>query len=308
MGCKVARPPAAPASIPVRARLALLAPLLGLLCSTTFAGPQPARPDLGPAFERYESLHFHLWTDLGASTGRFYLDQFESTFDSFYSSAGKAGLDPAPPRRPLVAIIFAQPAGLRAYLKATETEHPAWSAGHFSWRTGIVALCHETDRIDPANPAHAAIALRITLNKARHEIAHQLLDASGILPAAQPAPEWLAEGLATLFEEGGPEKPNPQRLRTLELAAEAGRPLDLRQLLAHTTADDEPAERIAEFYAGAWALLQHLWISQPAALGRYLKEFRSDPSADQMNLFQKHFGQDLDQLQRRIEARLRRGA
>ena len=262
------------------------------------------RPAVGESYKSYESRHFQLWTDIGENTAGFYLDQAESTLDRFYESAGKAALDPARPRSPLTLVLFSERLAFQRYLKKTIGEFPEWSAGHFSTETCIVAICHESPPAD--QPGHGGIALQITLNKARHEIAHQLLDASGILPANLDAPDWLAEGLPILFEEsGGPAKPNAHRLRSCQLAEEAGRPLNLRQLLTNSPAGDDPPHHVAEFYAHAWALTHFLWNQHPAALKSYLKDIRTSRPADPIQRFQKHFG-DLPAMERAVHAHLRR--
>lgn len=275
-----------------------------LLCPLVHAAT--TRPAVGDAYKPYNSRHFQLWTDIGEDTARFYLDQAESTFDRFYDSAGTARLDPARPQAPLVLILFSDRPAFDRYLKETIGTFPEWSAGHFSPTTGIVAICHEPPPANPGQPGHGGIALQITLNKARHEIAHQLLDASGILPADADAPDWLAEGLAILFEEsGGPTRPNAHRLRSCQLATQAGRPLNLRQLLTNPPAANDPAHQVAEFYAHAWALTHLLWNEHPATLKSYLKDLRTSPTADPIERFRKHFG-DLPPLEQALHAHLRR--
>ena len=264
------------------------------------------RPAVGESYKLYESRHFQLWTDIGQDTARFYLDQAESTLDRFYESAGKVALDPARPPSPLILILFSERPAFHQYLKETIGAFPEWSAGHFSTRTRIVAICHEAPPANPDQPGHGGIALQITVNKARHEIAHQLLDASGILPADLDAPDWLAEGLAILFEEsGGPAKTNAHRLRSCQLAEEAGRPLNLHQLLTNSPAGVGPSHHVAEFYAHAWVLTHFLWNQHPAALKSYLKDLRTRPAADPIQQFQKHFG-DLPAMERAVHAHLRR--
>ena len=46
----------------------------------------------------------------------------------------------------------------------------------------------------------AAVSLKTTLAKVRHETVHQLLHNSGLMKPGRDYPFWLAEGLAMCFE------------------------------------------------------------------------------------------------------------
>jgi hypothetical protein len=108
----------------------------------------------------------------------------------------------------------------------------------------------------------------------RHEAAHQVQVNLGVLPALDRVPNWLAEGLAMLFEATRPAADtrlplNSYRLFEFRKLYGAGRPTlgAVRRLLA-----DEDGWCGGECYPLAWAVVRLLYEERPAALAKLLHQ------------------------------------
>jgi hypothetical protein len=170
------------------------------------------------------------------------------------------------------------------------------------------------EQINKWNAANADMTMRLdiaaqmaTLSKSRHEATHQLFFNSGLLRRDRPYPFWLGEGLATVFEtcdavgRAGPKFVNTYRLKTCREAEKNGELLSLRRLLEEKPKDDEDPERVVNRYAQAWAMVYFLWNKRPAELGDFMQAVGKTTPRDWMDLFQEHFGNNLDSLERELQ-------
>jgi len=145
-----------------------------------------------------------------------------------------------------------------------------------------------------------------------HEAAHQLTFEMGLLTRKRPAPLWLIEGLATLFEpiRHGflleTTRPHWGRWANLEARRRAGEPIAVAALIANDDGfrGDDPTKS-ARAYDDAWALVHFLSTTEPEGFTRYVKRVRSRseaPSeAGRTTDFEESFGTSVSE----IEARLR---
>ena len=112
----------------------------------------------------------------------------------------------------------------------------------------------------------------------RHEGAHQLAAALGVLPSGQTAPFWLEEGLAQYWETVPGGGPLPAKLTLLRQALAQGRLLAWDKLLALRPADLEHDERLTDLaYAQSW-LLCHLLLGPKYRAGffGYILDWRRE--------------------------------
>ena len=107
----------------------------------------------------------------------------------------------------------------------------------------------------------------------QHEAAHQIQFTTGLLPAGDGCPAWLAEGLAQLFElpfieRGATLERATNRYRLHEFTELHGGPdtlADLRRLVS-----SEAAVLDGRDYSLAWALTDYLYVRQREPLAQYL--------------------------------------
>lgn len=163
----------------------------------------------------------------------------------------------------------------------------------------------------------------------QHEIAHQVLHNAGVHVRGAKNPKWVVEGLAMMFEtqpgaEGaGIAGVNQMRLQDfreavaggvpsaglgpdhfLEAVA-AGRLVPLERLLTDSSLFTERGEHGTADYALAWSLMHYLHRTRGEMLAAYLRELGQRrpgvpvSSADELALFERHFGPPDESLTRR---------
>lgn len=170
------------------------------------------------------------------------------------------------------------------------------------------------EQINRANAVIRDMSVRLgiaaqmaTLSKTRHEATHQLCFNSGLLRRDRAYPFWLGEGLATVFEtcdiqgRAGPKFVNTYRLKTYREAEKNGELVTLRRLLEEPLKEHEDPERVLNRYAQAWALMHFLWNRKPVQVREYMHDLRAGTPKDWMGLFQSHFGDNLDSLERELQ-------
>ncbi len=148
----------------------------------------------------------------------------------------------------------------------------------------------------------------------QHEGAHQLAFNTGLQRRDRPYPFWVSEGLACTFETPGTNtgfgafRVNADRLREYRAARERGETLGLPGLL---TVRAMAPERVLSLYAESWALFFFLARQQPQALSAYLQELAGRSArpvgevVDEVEVFRRHFGEDLVALEKRWEVFIR---
>ncbi|UCD30056.1 MAG: DUF1570 domain-containing protein [Planctomycetota bacterium] len=154
----------------------------------------------------------------------------------------------------------------------------------------------------------------------QHETAHQVLFNAGIHIRGAENPIWLVEGLACLFETPpsatgtGFAVINQQRLKDFRSAVAGSsskhslksndflealrhsRITPLQDLITNPHLLNREGQSGATQYALAWALTHYLHRVKTKQFAAYLQDFRSRKSdtrlrpADQLALFEKHFG------------------
>jgi len=125
----------------------------------------------------------------GASTST----SFNRSFKIFFSVRGFQLHDP---EFPLVAIIMRSKEEFYRYAQKEKAPLQAGILGYYSPLTNRVAMYDATD--GRSNAAWHANAETII-----HEAAHQTAFNTGIHSRFAPPPQWVAEGLGTLFEARG---------------------------------------------------------------------------------------------------------
>ena len=131
-----------------------------------------------------------------------------------------------------------------------------------------------------------------------HECTHQLAFNLGIHPRQGRVPKWLAEGIATYFEESRPERRVQAKGLNKRLAAvyrsRPDRP-GLRELLTHDAVWAVFNSETQTAYAQAWALFRFLSAKRQPQLVAYLKQqvragAQADTSKRRVADFERAFG------------------
>ncbi len=141
---------------------------------------------------------------------------------------------------------------------------------------------------DPETPAgdspearltHGAVSVNMNVIT-RHEGAHQLATALGVLPAYEKIPFWLEEGLAQYCERNPFQQPHPAKLALLRRALEAKQLIPWKELLTTSSVDRMKltGTRAQLAYAQSWLLFSHLMRrSRKPQFFKYLISQRENP-------------------------------
>ncbi|MEZ4360762.1 MAG: DUF1570 domain-containing protein [Kofleriaceae bacterium] len=228
----------------------------------------PLPSEGGPAWQEIQSEHFTLWTDASSQRGQALVREMEKRRQVMLRA-----MRLQPRSGKIFAIALRNERELEVFLPS-HVAAIAWSSETPARRAGI-ALHADSPDDEQAN----------ILN---HEVAHAI--SYGLL---QHQPKWLAEGLATYFENaeyaeedgtvrlGVPRRDQAVRLR------EAGA-IPVADLLA---CDATACSSNADFYASSWLLFSHLLNHHYEAFGRYLERLKQLPRDQALQAWQEAFSE-----------------
>lgn len=193
-----------------------------------------------------------------------------------------------------------QLASLRAELESPNTT----TARRYQVREQLKRL---TAGVNDTARRLVSAADQATLEKTRHEAAHQILFNAGLQRRGQFYPFWLAEGLATLFE-AGPRNTSRNYTRQLKDASAAARLMPMFDFLGYTPGAADKPDDVLDHYAQAWSFIHFLWNHRQPELSRYLSGIDTPDARRNLNAhFSRCFGDlaDLDlAYQRHVKALL----
>lgn len=280
---------------------------------------------LGSSFRRYHTEHFEMLSDCDAGTVRRVLELAEDTFRGASRFIAKLELPHRPPAGRMPMLLFERYSGYERHARLAGFPASESVPGYFDEATGICALFNfanstavrtQRDQLwrrerelasqnrasnesnhAAAGPAQKALeAARRALEAAqraviatvvRHEIAHQVLAATGVQSTSAGAARWLIEGTAMLFENA--DGPNAYRLADA-MAIPAGERLALfRRVVGDPRELGPGAAGASAAYASAWALVYYLAETQPRALVDFLTATRT--GAKDLDAFERRFGE-----------------
>jgi Protein of unknown function (DUF1570) len=270
--------------------------------------------ELGLRFEAAATQHYLICYPPGLAED--WGERFEQMFREFEIYFTSRGLKLHRPEVPMVAIVFNRRNDFIHYSMGEGFQIGAEVSGYYSPRTNRVAMYAAAI----ATPAHGD--WRQNAAMLLHEAAHQAAFNTGLHSRLSTPPQWLAEGLATLFEARGiwnsetyrelSDRVNRNRLGDFRRFADAHRSAEWIQALV--TSDRPFTQDVVLAYAQSWALTFYLNETQPAAYNRYLRTtaarspFLRPTATDRVADFSKCFGDDwrsLDAHVRRFTAELR---
>ena len=213
------------------------------------------------------------------------------------------------PEVPLVALMFRTEDEMQAYRRM-----PRGVVAYYHTVTNRIVM-HEESKLAKAK---RDLAIKQAISTIAHEGAHQILHNIGVQKRLSIWPMWLSEGLAEYYAPTsfgkrlrwkGAGQVNDLRMFELELYLKSGesRRMDGHMLEQTVTA----AQLTSTGYASAWSLTHYLAKTNRSSFYKYLREVsqleplhvaghtKSEGTIPaNLDLFKKHFGDDLAKLER----------
>jgi hypothetical protein len=224
--------------------------------------------------------------------------RFDELYRSFKMFFAVRGFQLREPEFPLVAIILRSKEEFYRYARKEKAQLQSSILGYYSSQTNRVAMYDVT--AGRSNTAWHANAETII-----HEATHQTAFNTGIHSRFAPPPQWVAEGLGTLFEARGiwdargssrpADRVNRGRLAQFRSLLTKHKGDTLVQLVS---SDKLFKSDIDLAYAESWALTYYLSQTQPTKYAAYLArtarrpEFQSYTSAERLADFTGVFGEN----------------
>lgn len=280
---------------------------------------------LGDSFRRYHTEHFEILSDCDAGTVRRVLELAEDTFRGVTRFIAKLGLPHRPLTGRMALILFERYSSYERYGGLAGFPASESVPGYFDETTGVCALFNfanstairtqrdelwrrertlaslrqtggEANRatadltqrdVEAARRALDAAQRAVIATVVRHEIAHQILAATGVQSTSAGAARWLIEGTAMLFENA--DGPAAYRLADALAIPSGERLAQLRRVVSEPRELGPGAADASAAYATAWALVYHLLETQPRALATYLSAPHG--GAKELDAFERRFGE-----------------
>lgn len=253
--------------------------------------------EFGRDFEAKATSHYIVVARRGAA-GR-YAALFEQIYRQCHTYFVARGFRMEEPEFPLVAVVFPDQGSFAKYCRSEGTPPLPGLVGFYLNTSNRVALY---DRAATGQSTADDVDETVI-----HEATHQVAFNTGIHSRIGQNPQWVVEGLATLFEADGvrvrefaadiSDRINPERLDWFHKYRRLRRPSGSLEAFIR---DDTLFKRAPlDAYSQAWALTFYLVESRPVEFARYLKAIAArDPltryDADsRLNDFRDAFGKDL---------------
>ncbi len=232
--------------------------------------------------------------------------RFEQLYRSFAHYFSVRGLNPSPPKFPLVAVVFEKRDDFFRQAAKEGSRISSNVLGYYSPQTNRILLYDQTSSNSSDWSSNAETLI--------HEATHQSAFNCGIHDRFSPPPRWLAEGLGTMFEAKGVW--NSRRYTRQADRINYGRLRDFNKYVSTRREQGALAQLISSdrffqsdaygAYAEAWALTFYLVETQPRRYARYLKLTASRPhfteyrAPDRVKDFTDIFGSNLAKIENRM--------
>ena len=255
------------------------------------------KTEFGRDFEAKTTTHYIVVARKGAAER--YAALFEQIYRQCHLYFVARGFRMDEPEFPLVAVVFPDQGRFVKYCRAEGATPQPGLVGFYLTTSNRVALY---DRAVSGQSTEDGVDDTVI-----HEATHQVAFNTGIHSRIGQNPQWVVEGLATLFEADGirtrtvapdiSDRINAERLEWFQKYRRQRRPSGSLEAFLR---DDALFKRAPlDAYSQAWALTFYLVESRPAEFARYLKAIAArDPllryDADsRLNDFRDAFGKDL---------------
>jgi len=242
-------------------------------------------------------------------TAAIWADPFEKLHRSFIYWCEKNGLDPTEPQFPLIAIVLRSRRDFDLHMKNKLNIANRGIQGFYENTSNRMVMFDPSSKVRVADETwlyrHPTIV---------HEATHQSAFNTKIQNRFSPPPLWISEGLAMLFESPGysrskqftapKHRVNRKRLAALKkLEPRASLPTRIVGVIGDNRLFET---KPLEYYTLSWALTWFLAEERREQLIRFMKLERSKKPftkigpTDELKLFSRAFGNDMDQLKQEI--------
>ncbi len=234
-------------------------------------------------------------------------DRFENLYRELTHYFSTRRIPVNRPEYPLVAIVFESRGEFEDYMSNTGVNMGFSLAGFYAFKSNRIALFDSTGGDD-------SIDWRYNAETIVHEAAHQTAYNIGVHNRFTPPPQWLSEGIGTLFEAKGIYAAS--EFRELEDRINREQVENFRQefpdgisaeSLAGIVSDDSVFRANTKAaYAFSWAFTFMVAEKQPRLLSEYLqvtankKPFTNVGPDERVNDFQSVFGDDMRMVATRL--------
>ena len=236
-------------------------------------------------------------------------EPFENLHLEFVHWAKHNGLKPTDPQFPMVAVVLRSRRDFDLFMKNDIKIANRSIQGFYSNKSNRMVMFDPSSKVRVDDQTWLYRDPTIV-----HEATHQSAFNTRVQNRFSQPPLWMAEGLAMLFESPGYSRSRKftepkHRVNQRRLAA-------LRKMKPHATL---PAKMVGlvgnnrlyetepvEYYNLAWGLTWFLAEERHDQLIRYMKKdasrkaYTSQSQLDELKLFSKYFGNDMEQLKRDI--------
>ena len=282
---------------------------------------------LPPGFLVHKTKHYVLVHNTSPAYVKWVGELFERLHRGFYNywKSQRVRLDE--PRFPLVAVVFSDKASYLQYAEREIGKSAKAMIGYYNLNTNrmisydLTGIAGLLPRGQPASRVPSSRLINQILSQPQaertvativHEAVHQISYNSGLQTRLADNPRWVSEGLAMYFES--PDFSNATgwsmgKVNYYNLRKFLTYLPRRNETLATLIADDNRLTQAAtaQFgYPESWALTYFLIKTKKKEYAAYLQELaRLEPLGEttpreRIDMFKKHFGEDLQQLDRKF--------
>lgn len=274
-------------------------------------------------FNVYKTRHYVLIYNTSEVYVKWVAELFEHLYRGFYNYWRSKGFRISEPRFPLVAVVFSNRPSYLVYAEREIGKSAEAMIGYYNMKTNRI-VTYDMTGVDGVVPRGTRIASTAVIQQILsqpqaertvatiiHEAVHQLAYNSGLQVRLADNPLWLSEGIAMFFETpdannpkgwGAIGKVNPHNMRLFAQYVPQ-RPADSLLTLISQDQRLRSADTSSQAYPESWALTYYLMILKNKQFVAYLKELAEQPplagessERERIDLFKKHFGADLTEL------------
>jgi len=261
--------------------------------------------ELPPSFEISTTRHFVV--AYPKSSKDTWAQRLEDLYGSFAHYFSVRGFSLTEPEFPLIAIVWPNKAAFHAAARGDGVTIRDNVLGYYSQKSNRVMLYEISGQNAKAN-------WRETADTIIHEATHQTAFNVGIHSRYALAPQWVVEGLATMFEAPGVYDSRTFGNRTERI--NRGRQMEFKEFQANRRKPDSLSELISRdnrfredpsaAYAEGWALTFFLVETMPREYHAYLKKtaahplFRTVSDQERLADFMSVFGDNFKMLDARF--------
>ncbi len=249
---------------------------------------------------------------------------YERFHRGFYTFWKRLGTELYEPDFPLTAIVFEKRADYLHYAAKEDVKNAENMIGYYNQLsnriagydlTGIEGMIPAGKRVNSLELVNTILqqpAAERSVATIVHEAVHQLAFNSGLQTRLADNPVAISEGLAMFFESpdlksatgwGGIGKVNGYNLVAFRNAVVTNKHLTIARLIQDDSPFHDP-KTVGTAYGESWALCYFLIKTKSKEFAKYLAELAKRPpleptdSKRRLSEFQKHFGEDMDKLNR----------